>query len=181
MKRPPSARHTPGSGGAATEPVDILGEREGDELERLGHRRIDVDHIDEVIRGGPEAQGHRRLVDHFPGVHPKHRDPHDPARRTIQHHLDHTARVADGPGPWYDAQRNRVAVAFDPGGHGLFVGHAYDGDLGVGEDGARDDGVIDLAQRLSVKGVVGGDLAVVRYVRRRHIVLVFRLYHNTSG
>ncbi len=56
MKRPPSARHTPGSGGAATEPVDILGEREGDELKRFGHRWIDVDHIDEVIRGGPEAQ-----------------------------------------------------------------------------------------------------------------------------
>src|SRR5207245_8718227 len=33
----------------ATEPVYILGERDRHDLEGLGHRRVDVDEIDEII------------------------------------------------------------------------------------------------------------------------------------
>src|SRR5260370_39880373 len=99
----------------------------------------------------------------------------------MEHDRDDTGRGADGPGPWYDAERNRVAVACDPGGHGLFVGHAYYGDLGVGEDGARDDTVIDLAQRLPGEGIVRGNLAVVRAHGRRHLALGFPSNHVTGG
>src|SRR5258708_16773615 len=51
-----------------TESIHVFREREGDELECLGHRRIRMDQIDEVVRCGPEAQGHRCFVDHLPGI-----------------------------------------------------------------------------------------------------------------
>ncbi len=40
---------------AATKLAHILRERNGNELERLSHRRIDVNQVNEVISGGPKA------------------------------------------------------------------------------------------------------------------------------
>src|SRR5436305_11226523 len=81
----------------ATEPVDILRERNGDELECFGHRRIDVDQIDEVIGRRSKAQPHRRFVDYLGSVRAKHGNSDDSAHGTIQHHFDHTPCVTDGP------------------------------------------------------------------------------------
>src|SRR6266853_3086162 len=78
----------------ATKPVHIFGERDSDELERLGHRRVDVNQINEVVRGGSEAQGHRRLVNDFIHIHPKHGDAGDPPGWVAQNHFDHAPRIA---------------------------------------------------------------------------------------
>src|SRR5947207_15932990 len=40
---------------AATELAHVLRERNGDDLERLSHRWVNMDHINEVISGGPKA------------------------------------------------------------------------------------------------------------------------------
>src|SRR2546421_12248385 len=61
----------------AGEAFDIFRERDGDDLERLGHGWIDVDQIDEGASRRPETQGHGCLVNHLSGVGAKHGDAHD--------------------------------------------------------------------------------------------------------
>src|SRR6266496_5691216 len=46
-----------------------------------------------------------------------------------------------------------------------------DGHLGIGEDGTRDDRVIDLLQRLPGEGIVGGELAVMSTHGGGHLAL----------
>src|SRR5437762_3688456 len=133
---------------ATTESVHIFGEGDGDKLERLGHRRVDMDQIYEVIRRRPEPQRHSRLVNDLARVYPEHGDPYDPARRAVQHHLDHAARVTDGPGSGHCTHGDGVAFADDPSSIGLLVVQPHDRHLVIGEDGAPDDTVIDLLQWL---------------------------------
>src|SRR5260370_32498507 len=58
--------------GAAAQPAHVFGERDSHDLERLGHRGIDMHEIDEVVGGGAKTQRHPRLVDQLAGVHPHH-------------------------------------------------------------------------------------------------------------
>src|SRR5579859_2823864 len=81
--------------GAAAQPAHIFGERDRRDLERLRHRRVDVDQINQVVGGSAEAQRHRRLVDDLGGVHTEHRDANDAAGGPFEHHLDDAARITD--------------------------------------------------------------------------------------
>ncbi len=60
----------------AGEPRDILRKRDGNQLESLSHRRIDMDHLDEIIGTGSKAQHHRRFMDDFASIDTTHGHPH---------------------------------------------------------------------------------------------------------
>ncbi len=53
--RRPSIDHQGLLARAATELAHVLRERNGYDLERLSHRWVDVDHVNEVISGSPKA------------------------------------------------------------------------------------------------------------------------------
>src|SRR5579884_1834808 len=115
---------------AATEAIHVFCKRNGDKLECFSHRRVDVDQINEVVCGGPEAQGHRRLMDHLTRVHTKHGDADYPPRRALDHHFDHAARVADGSCSWHCAERDGVTLTDHSCRIRLLVGHTHHCHLG---------------------------------------------------
>src|SRR6266581_6486862 len=87
--------------GAATELVHIFGKRDCNDLERLSHRGVNVNHIDEIISSGTEAYGHGSLMNHFTGIDSKHRDTHYAARWAFEDHLDDPASVTDSSCSWH--------------------------------------------------------------------------------
>ncbi len=164
----------------ATEPVHVLRERNGDDFERLGHRRVDMHQVDEVIGRRSKTQGHRRLVNDLARIDAEHRDADDAAALAFEHHLDDPPCVADGSGSRHRAHGDGVALADDAAGIGLLVRQPHDGHLGIGEDGARDNGMIHLAWWLSREGIVGSDLAIVGANRGGHLALGLAPDHITG-
>src|SRR5579883_2395676 len=132
--------------GTAGELSWVLVSGNGDDFQGLGHRREDVDQVDEVLNLRPEVKSHRRFADDLTGIVADHRNAQNLTRLGIGHHLDDAARVADGTGPRHQRHRDRVAPAGMTLGDRLFFGHADHGNLRIGEDDAGNHAMIDPPQ-----------------------------------
>src|SRR3989442_5212849 len=73
----------------------VLEERERDDLQSFGHSRVDMDHVDEVMGGRPEAHAHGGLMYDLARVAADHGNTKDPVALALQHHLDDPAPTAN--------------------------------------------------------------------------------------
>src|SRR5579875_844972 len=96
--------------GAKTEVAHIFAKGDGDNLERLGHAGIDVDHVDEIIDGGMETQGHGRFIDDLFCAHPKHGYAQHPTALSFEHHFDKATSITDDAGSWNHIHRHRTRL-----------------------------------------------------------------------
>src|SRR2546428_10877919 len=89
----------------------VLEERERDDLQSFGHGRVDVDHVDEVVGGRPEAHAHGGLMYYLARVAADHGNTKDPVALALEHHLDDPALVANRPRPRHKTDRDCPALA----------------------------------------------------------------------
>src|SRR6266849_6325235 len=153
---------------AAAHLLNVLEEGQSRDLERLGHRRIDVDHVDEVVQRRTEAHPHRGLVDHLAGIPTDHRHAEDAAALDLRDHLYEPALIPDGSGARHQSHGHRVAAAAVTRTLRGLICEPDRRNLRVGEDRPWQDPVVD-GPRLVAQRVACRDVAVVRADWRRHL------------
>src|SRR5581483_8533736 len=112
-------------------------------------------------------------MDHFPCIWAKHRDAYHPATRSLLHHFDDAACIADRSSSRNHRKRENTTPTGHPRGPCLLIGESHHRYLGISEDDAWDHAMIHLAERLSRERVVSGNRAIVRAHRGSHLTLDF--------
>src|SRR5690625_1118543 len=148
-----------GSCGAAGELADVGGKGLGGELEAFGHGQVWAPDVGDLVGGHGGLEDVDAGGGEVTGVLGEGGDAEDAAGVGVGDDLDEPAGVPVDDGAWDVREGQDAAVAADPGGAGLLVGHPDGGQGGAGEYDPGQVAVVDLAAGAG-EGVVRGEGAV---------------------
>ena len=134
----------------------------------------------EIIDLSVKAQAHCCLMNDFSSAVTNHRHAEHFLGAGIGNHFNDARRIVDRARARHQRHPNSITPTIVPSRDRFLLGHSYSRDLGVGENRARDDAVIDAA-RVACKCVVRGDAAILATDRRGHLAAHFAADHIAAG